>query len=77
MRCSGDVYDVECFWRDVTIFMERQGYDAAEMADLLDMDRSNFQSSFKFRRGTSLHLTVKLAVLCDLDLNKYVTWRAV
>lgn len=72
MRDSNEVFDVEWFWKDVHSYLERNHISTGEIADILDMNRSNFQSASKYGRSISLHLAVKLAKVCDLSLDRYV-----
>lgn len=70
ITCSED-FAVEEFWDAVETYRARWKLSTSDLSDMMGVDRSNFQTSYKYRRPPSFTFVLRLAIICDLDINKF------
>lgn len=68
-------FDWESFWDSVEEYRARHHLhilDIAEMGDVaISYGTGTFRYNYKYRRPLGLEVLLRIAQVCDIDLNKY------
>lgn len=71
MRTASTDFSFEEFWEDVFKYMKHNNISPTNLADRISMDPSNICDAVKYRKTVHLSTMLRLAYLCDLDVNSY------